>query len=206
MRQRVASWVVVLLCGCAGSAGGLEPDVTELVQDGGLLKSHVFDVFRGNRGRGRGGGVTPDAGGSTADAGQGTQDAGGATVPPLTPVFFTSTTDDFKNPERGFLNGYLGLTDAESSCAWLTQAQDGLPAYTLAGVLVRLDLFRSIALPASKLTELANALGRIRSSGLRVVLRFEYRDPGSPLPGDANPGDATGSAILGHIAQLALLL
>ena len=75
--------------------------------------------------------------------------------------------------------------------AWLNNAQDDLPGYTLAGVLVRLDLYRSTALPQSKLTELSNALGRVRSAGLKVVLRFEYWDPSSPVPGPWSTGGSS---------------
>ena len=150
--------------------------------------------------------ATPDAGAVTADAGTAITDGGTPVLAPTTTASFTPVSEDFKNPERGFFYGYQGLTDSEGSYAWLANPQADLPGYTLVGVLVRLDLYRSGPLPQAKLTELSNALGRIRSAGLKVVLRFEYWDPGSPVPGDPNPGDASESVILGHIAQLAPLL
>jgi len=222
---RLGAWATLaLLGGCVGEAWDPGSDEAPRMEDAGTtLGTSIREALRGQRGRwrdrwtsaspdagapdaGTAPGTAPDAGAAPPGAGVETGDAGTPGALSLSTVSFSTVSEDFRNPERGFFYGYLGLTDSEGSYAWLTNAQDDLPGYTLAGVLVRLDLYRSTALPQSKLTELSNALGRIRSAGLKVVLRFEYWDSGSPVPGDSSPGDATEAAILGHIRQLAPLL
>jgi len=110
-----------------------------------------------------------------------------------TTIAFSSTLDEFSNPERGFSRMMTNLTDLYSS--WLVAQHD-------AGYRV-LSHRQSLAnyvytptLPQSFLDALNAGAALHRGTGTKMVMQFSYwTDSGSPEP--------TLTTILGHIAQLA---
>jgi len=111
--------------------------------------------------------------------------------PPLTTLAFTASEAEILNPERGFYGGVdlIGGSD-------FSNVRDA--GMTLAYAPVHLDAYRDADLPAQLLTDLSDGFARVRSAGIKVVLRFSYNDGGA--------ADASKARILGHLTQLAPVL
>jgi hypothetical protein len=105
--------------------------------------------------------------------------------PPLVPLTFTASTDDFLNPERGFHADVPlpadGIDDVRASGLSLIRSY------------VVLDRTTDTIAP-SLISGLAASLKAVRDRGVKVVLRFSYSLNAGP--------DAPQSRILSHIAQL----
>lgn len=113
--------------------------------------------------------------------------------PPVAPLPVTGPTvsasysrsdEIFPNPERGWQGssnsqGYAGI-----------RAQ----GYTLVRQYIRLDDYRTSALPQSLLDNLARELAALRQHGLKMVLRFSYNWGDAP--------DAPLNYVLQHIEQV----
>lgn len=117
----------------------------------------------------------------------------GAAVQAQTTLTYQEDTRAVLNPERGFYTPIDLLSEADLS--WV-RAQDG---HTLAQTYVRLDAYRTSAIPQAFLEELDASFDVVRDAGLKVILRFAYNfgppDPDAPL-----------DRILQHIDQLAPVL
>lgn len=105
--------------------------------------------------------------------------------------YFQESTGDIANPERGF---YVGV-DLFSPGSIASIRDQGS---TLAIALVRLDSFRTSALSAAFLNDLAIGFQGARENGIKVVLRFMYNS--------SFTADASRAQILAHITQLAPVL
>lgn len=112
---------------------------------------------------------------------------------PLVTIEFSGSTAELLNPERGFYVGY-NLVGASASSAADIRAR----GHSLAIALVRLDAYRTTALPASFLTSLETGFRSVRGAGLKVVLRFMYNS--------GYEADASRAQILAHLTQLAPVL
>lgn len=124
-----------------------------------------------------------------------------ALAPVAAPVVFTqfSGTDaEIANPERGFYR--WAWTDLDQF-----SKSDGADAYKngirIVYAMVRLDGYKSSALPASLLSRLRTAFANARQSGVKVIPRFVYNYPASETE-YRDVTDASLSRVLAHIAQL----
>jgi len=97
---------------------------------------------------------------------------------------FSRSDEVFPNPERG----WQGSSDSRGYAAIRASG------YTLVRQYVRLDDYRTSALPQSLLNNLASELAALRQNGLKIVLRFSYNFGESP--------DAPLNYVLQHIQQL----
>ncbi len=159
---------------------------------------------------GGGSSVTAGGGGTTggdrggASAAGGDRGAGGSTTDPgtVTVDYTVDASTIFANPERGFYHhmetraaGYSALDAAE-----LTKYRTD-EAVSLILRMFYLESFRSSPIGAGYLDGMATDLNRVRSAGLKAILRFSYTDKSnSPY------GDASRDTVIGHIAQLAPIL
>jgi len=126
-------------------------------------------------------------------------------VPTLTsvaaPVVFTQfggTDAEISNPERGFYRwAWTDLNQFSKS--------DGADAYKngirIVYAMVRLDNYKSSALPASLLSGLRTAFSNARQSGVKIIPRFVYNYPANETE-YRDVTDASLSRVLAHIAQL----
>lgn len=119
------------------------------------------------------------------------RDAGILGVPvPVTEVRFEASSAALLNPERGL---YLAGQIAED---WnFSRMRERGFTLTYAGV----DLDPSGPIPGAMLTTLAAGLARVRTAGLKIIVRFAYNS-GAGMP------DAPLARVLGHIQQLTPLL
>jgi hypothetical protein len=108
--------------------------------------------------------------------------------PALTTVSFTESSDNFLNPERGF----VGHVDLLGTGSFGFIRANG---WSIAMASVRLDAYNASDLPQSVLDALQAGFGRARQAGIKVVLRFSYNACMS-CP------DASKAWILRHIEQL----
>ena len=117
---------------------------------------------------------------------------------PTAEATFVSTSAELANPERGM---YVWAGDDFLKIA-AADAQDVYArGYRLVYGLVRLDAYKSAALPAGVLDDLGTAFGVVRQAGLKVVLRFVYNYPENETQyRDAQ--DAPLAVLQGHLAQL----
>lgn len=120
-----------------------------------------------------------------------------STPPPsgdMKTVAYTATTDTFPNPERGFYhevdcsNGLLSLTQLKNYRASLNDS--------LVMCKFHLDAWVSSPIPQSALDFFDQQMGIVRSSGLKIVMRFAYNNTDSAI-------DAPLTQLLAHIDQLA---
>jgi hypothetical protein len=128
-------------------------------------------------------------GGGASTAGRTNAPKGGGT----TAIRFSSTLDEFPNPERGLSRMYSNLAGLPSS--WL--AAHRAAGYRL--VTHRQSLANYVdtpTLPESFLTALNAGAALHRATGTKMVMQFSYWD----TPGAREP---TLTTILGHIKQLA---
>lgn len=117
---------------------------------------------------------------------------------PLAFTQFSGTNAEIPNPERGFYR--WAWTDLDQF-----SKSDGADAYKngirLVYAMVRLDGYKSSALPASLLSRLRTAFSNARQSGVKVIPRFVYNYPASETE-YRDVTDASLSRVLAHIAQL----
>jgi hypothetical protein len=113
-------------------------------------------------------------------------------------VSFTPTNAEIGNPERGMYtwggDDLLTWTQADLNSAYAR-------GYRLVFGVVRLDAYRSVALPASVVQSLRTSLALVRQAGLKAVPRFVYNYPQSEID-YRNAQDASLDVVLQHIAQL----
>ena len=123
-----------------------------------------------------------------------------ATPVPAAKVFtnFTATDAEIPNPERGFYRW------AWSDLNQFSKA-DGDDAYKsgirIVYAMVRLDAYKSAALPASLLTGLRTGFSNARQSGIKIIPRFVYNYPANETE-YRDVADASLTNVLAHIAQL----
>jgi hypothetical protein len=185
--ERIRSVVALLvLGGCAQATTAQDPDPTPMTGGaGGAPAGTAGMIETGGQvvasQAGAGGSVVVLPGGDASTP----IDFPPSSEPPLVPLTFTASTDDFLNPERGF------------------HADLPLPADTIDDARGRgLSLLRSYVvldrtndtIAPSLISGLAASLKGVRDHGLKVVLRFSYGLNAGP--------DAPESRILSHIAQL----
>ena len=191
--------------GVASELPGDEPDAGNADADAGLLDAGLLDAGLLDAGAADAGAAdagAADAGAADAgaiDAGAidaGAIDAGAIDAgaePALATLLFQPLDAGLLNPERGFYD-VIDLTDGTPSDSVRTAGM------TLALAGVRLDAFRTAPLSATLLTDLESGLGRARTAGIKVILRFQYND------GPIGAADASHAQILSHLAQLQPLL
>jgi hypothetical protein len=122
-----------------------------------------------------------------------------AAVPaPVVFTQFSGTDAEIANPERGFYR--WAWTDLDQF-----SKSDGADAYKngirIVYAMVRLDAYKSSALPANLLSRLRTALSNARQSGVKVIPRFVYNYPANETE-YRDVTDASLSRVLAHIAQL----
>jgi hypothetical protein len=110
---------------------------------------------------------------------------------PLTQLAFRPTSAVFPNPDRGF------FTSADFN--YLDFSSVRAQGYTLTRPYIRLDAYRTTALPQSLLTHLDAVFQEARRVGVKVIPRFSYNYA-------AGDPDATPTQILLHLRQLAPIL
>jgi hypothetical protein len=130
----------------------------------------------------------------------------GGSEPALASAMFTMSTEDFLNPERGWMEG--GGVDPASSGSYAGFRADG---YALVYANVRLDAYRTTTtLPASFLSALTAGFARVRAAHIKVILRVTYNDPSTyPCTDTSITGecaDAPLDTALGHIHQLGTVI
>jgi hypothetical protein len=175
--------------GSAGS-GGL-PNGGSAGASGGAAGSGdagAGQAGAGQGGAGQGGFGQGGAGQAGAAGGVATEDA------PTSLQTYDAATGTVLNPERGF-HHYVDLLTEDFSDVRASGA-------TLVYSYVHLDAYRTKALPDALLTKLKAALGRLRTAGLKVVLRFAYNEGPYPNP----EPDASKDQIFAHLDQLAPVL
>ncbi|MDP3157383.1 MAG: DUF4832 domain-containing protein [Archangium sp.] len=186
-RQVVAVLLLAVTASCSSGAigdlndGGLDADAGVDV-DAGILADAGSDA-----------GAQTDAG-NDGDAGT---DAGApidaGAEPSLLTVTFTASDAGLLNPERGF---YDTINLIGSSTFSSTRAA----GRTLALAGVRLDAFRTTPIDAPTLAAVSAGLGRVRTAGIKVILRFQYNE------GPIGAADASRAQVLAHLTQLQPIL
>ncbi len=136
---------------------------------------------------------------------------------------YKETNEDFTNPERGFYiplgtkASNFVLLDATKLTAYRNQPQqlDGASYKINVSLIYRsyeLDTFKNKPLSESFLANLQKDFDAVRTSGLKVILRFAYTN--TTHGGDCKDeykicppyGDAPINIVLKHVQQLKLLL
>jgi hypothetical protein len=112
---------------------------------------------------------------------------------PLATRVYVSSTADFLNPERGWMQG--DGVDLNSASAFGSLRARG---HALVFVLVRLDAYRTMSIAPAALDEMTAGFARLRAAGAKAVLRFTYNNPSGAAAGE----DADAATIDAHIAQL----
>ena len=123
-----------------------------------------------------------------------------ATDPAPTPVpppsdgtqFYASSADIFPNPDRGFIHTYpVNSEGASLNTATLT----GLKAQNVTMVLrlYYLENFKTTAISATELALIQTDLDKIRTAGVKAILRFAYTETGA---------DASLAIVQQHLDQL----
>lgn len=111
---------------------------------------------------------------------------------------FTATDAEIANPERGFYR--WAWTDLNSF-----SKEDGADAYKngirILYAMVRLDAYKSGALPAGLLAGLRTGFANARQSGVKIIPRFVYNYPENETE-YRDVADAPLSNVLAHISQL----
>jgi hypothetical protein len=111
-------------------------------------------------------------------------------------IFFTPSTADIPNPERGLYNWLDDFTEA-------ALADYAARGYTLAYQRETLSDYIQSDLSPEYLNALATRFQAVRQAGIKVILRFNYNE-GETYP-DPAP-DALREQVLRHIEQLAPVL
>jgi hypothetical protein len=103
----------------------------------------------------------------------------------------SSTSESFRNPERGYYTGYHLRRGADASSIYDA-------GYTLAIAIVNLEDYRDRSLDSTVLEQIDEGFDEARDAGIKLVVRFVYNDGYQP--------DATKDRILRHISQLTPVL
>lgn len=109
-------------------------------------------------------------------------------------ITYQSSSENFLNPERGFHQGFQ-LMDTADFSGVRKAGSSMITAY------VRLDSYRTTALPQDFLSKLRSRLDAVRSAGLKINPRFVYSFPNYD-PGNTPVPNASLDMILQHISQL----
>jgi hypothetical protein len=121
-------------------------------------------------------------------------------IPRPVRIEFSSSDEDFANPERGFMRQVTVWADGTDSFWGITHPRD--PADSLVWIYFRLDNYRSRALDQAALARIDAAFEAARSAGIKVVPRFIYsKGSWTPDPNEMVP-DAPLAQVLDHISQL----
>jgi Domain of unknown function (DUF4832)/NPCBM/NEW2 domain/Domain of unknown function (DUF4874)/Carbohydrate binding module (family 6) len=120
---------------------------------------------------------------------------------PTASTTFTGTDAEFPNPERGVLDSGADLTNPN--------VVNGLSSYFAQGLriarpYIRLDDFRNSPLSSDWLARLDQGFDALRTSGMKIALRFSYN-----FPTDGNyqsAQDAPLNTVLQHIQQIKPIL
>ena len=122
----------------------------------------------------------------------------------LVGINFQPTSEDFPNPERGFMKQSSIWLDQSFSSSKIARRE---PSDTIVWVYFRLDNYRDRAIDANGLNIVRSTFNTAREKGFKLVIRFIYNwGPGStPDPNQATP-DAPLNLALQHISQLKPLL
>ena len=180
LRCAVAALLLVVTSSCSpgsiGESNDAGPDAGGLDAGVQLDSGAVTDA-----------GAEPDAG-TESDAGI---DAGAE--PSLLTLTFAASDAGLLNPERGF---YDTINLIGSSTFSSTRAA----GRTLALAGVRLDAFRTTPIDAPTHAAISAGLGRVRTAGIKVILRFQYNE------GPIGAADASRAQVLAHLAQLQPIL
>ncbi|HUQ01934.1 MAG TPA: DUF4832 domain-containing protein [Kofleriaceae bacterium] len=110
----------------------------------------------------------------------------------VTTIHVPRSTETVLNPERGL---FVDI-DLVYGRDFRDVRADG---YTLGFAYVRLDAWRTVALPPDLIDNLSQGLDAARDAGIKVILRFAYNR-------DEFGADAPKWAVLAHIQQLTPLL
>ncbi|MDX2009328.1 MAG: DUF4832 domain-containing protein [Myxococcaceae bacterium] len=203
MPRRVLLAALALVAGCDGGVVSSGGDSGELPGDAGRDAGLVpIDAGAAQDAGAEGppvdAGAVTDAGGGV-DAGLpvdgGTRADGG--VPRLR-VTFRPTDAGFPDAERGFyqfVSELPAVQDAELRSAFSSGSR-------LVFSLIRLDAVRASAIGATRLAQLETGLGRIRSAGLKVIVRVAYNYPQNETQYQ-NAQDATLQQVRAHLQELA---
>jgi len=121
-----------------------------------------------------------------------------------TQIQYTPSTEDFANPERGFMKQSSIFPDEPLDPDKIRALQ---PSDSLVWIYFRLDNYRDRLLDQNGLSTIRAVFDTARSKGLKLVIRFAYNPgPGSTTdPNLANP-DAPIDLVLQHIDQLKPIL
>lgn len=119
-------------------------------------------------------------------------------------IHYTASTEDFPNPERGFMKQSSIFPDQPLDPAKVRALQ---PSDTLVWIYFRLDNYRDRPIDPAGLSVIRSVFTTARSKGLKLVIRFIYNwGPGwTDDPNLANP-DVPLPLALQHIDQLTPLL
>jgi len=115
-------------------------------------------------------------------------------------IVFTPSTEDFANPERGFMKQASIFPEQTLSLNKINvlQASD-----SLVWIYFRLDNFRTKPLDANALNTIRAVFSTARARGLKLVIRFVYNPrPGSTGDAALAQPDAPLDLVLQHISQL----
>jgi Domain of unknown function (DUF4832)/Domain of unknown function (DUF4874) len=113
-------------------------------------------------------------------------------------VTYQPTTSEFPNPERGFHDDIELMSSGDFSDV-------RRKGYTISRAYIRLDEYRSRALPAKFLTQLDRQFQLVRSAGIKVIPRFSYNFP-TGAEDMAKAPDAGLKLTIEHINQLKPIL
>lgn len=131
--------------------------------------------------------------------------------PPDGTVNYIPSTDDFANPERGFMqftetmaSSYTPLS-AANPASWRNLNQPSGADYAIYSTLgyrgFYLETFKNGPISNAYLAAVQQDFATARQAGVKLVVRFAYTQKGTPPFGDAPK-----NIVLGHIAQLKPLL
>jgi hypothetical protein len=113
-------------------------------------------------------------------------------------VIFSSSTEDFPNPERGFYTWAGDDLFNPQEGNFSGAAQKG---YRLLFAYARLDNYKQSAIAQSALDNLAQAFNWARKHGVKLVPRFTYNFPANEQD-YLNAQDASLAQVQTHLAQL----
>ncbi|MGC8842151.1 MAG: DUF4832 domain-containing protein [Candidatus Sumerlaeaceae bacterium] len=116
-----------------------------------------------------------------------------------TTVIYSEATGDVPNPERGVYRFGGDITD--TTIDYNTMAANG---YRLVYSQIRLDNYTSSTIPTSYLTSISDGFGRIRSAGMKSIVRIVYNNDGGTA--STPPKEASPTYLQQHLNQLKPIL
>lgn len=116
-------------------------------------------------------------------------------------INFTESAENFPNPERGFYDRVDLNTLTESSLLQLRDSGNNIYPYPIRLIYSQVDIskFRSTDFTSDFLSNFESKLQIVRSTSVKLVLRFVYDDSESGL-------DASANQIQKHLEQLKPIL